>query len=211
MCASVTCEYVLLQGEPGPSGPPGGPGEDGERVSEKLQFHTCLLCFLQHFLCFCISLSCVTELRLQSHLSHLLIIIIGKSRASVFNSVLTYWPFEQLVEFHSHHSLSQSVLSLLFFPPIISLSSPLYPQPMQPDPLSLLLLLLPAFPSSLKPRSADTHRSLTSPSIVIHSTLWPVLSLSQGDDGEIGPRGLPGEPVSDHLYYHLASHWQIVG
>lgn len=24
-------------------------------------------------------------------------------------------------------------------------------------------------------------------------------SLSQGDDGEIGPRGLPGEPVSDHM------------
>lgn len=29
------------------------------------------------------------------------------------------------------------------------------------------------------------------------------LSLSQGDDGEIGPRGLPGEPVSDRMYYHL--------
>lgn len=148
MCASVKCECVLLQGEPGPTGPPGGPGEDGERVNEKPQFHTCLLCFLQHFLCSCISLRCVTELRLQSHLSHLLIIIIGKSRISVFNSILTYSPFDLLVEFHSHHSLSQSVLSILIiiiiFLLLISLSSPLYPQPMQPDPLSPCYFFLPS-------------------------------------------------------------------
>lgn len=37
-------------------------------------------------------------------------------------------------------------------------------------------------------------------SFIICFSLWPILFFSQGDDGEIGPRGLPGEPVSDHMY-----------
>lgn len=49
--------------------------------------------------------------------------------------------------------------------------------------------------------SHATHISLSS--ILIHRllfTLTRALFFSQGDDGEIGPRGLPGEPVSDHMY-----------
>lgn len=49
--------------------------------------------------------------------------------------------------------------------------------------------------------SHATHISLSS--IIIHRlllTLTCSLFFFQGDDGEIGPRGLPGEPVSDHLY-----------
>lgn len=49
--------------------------------------------------------------------------------------------------------------------------------------------------------SPSTHISLSS--VLIHRlilTLTNSLFFSQGDDGEIGPRGLPGEPVSDHMY-----------
>lgn len=49
---------------------------------------------------------------------------------------------------------------------------------------------------------------LTFSSIIIHCLFHSLTCsfLSQGDDGEIGPRGLPGEPVSDHIYYHSVLH-----
>lgn len=76
---------------------------------------------------------------------------------------------------------------------------------MQLDPPSPLRLH-PDFLLSLEPRS--TFFSLSLSSIIIRRLFGALTrslspSLSQGDDGEIGPRGLPGEPVSDHTHYRI--------
>lgn len=52
-----------------------------------------------------------------------------------------------------------------------------------------------------------THTSSPPLSFIASSTVWPAPSLSQGDDGEIGPRGLPGEPVSGSMpFYSVWPH-----
>ena len=60
-------------------------------------------------------------------------------------------------------------------------------------------MVLPSFHLSIDPYYSVAIYFLVLP----HFLTYSGFSVSQGDDGEIGPRGLPGESVSDHIHLYV--------
>lgn len=187
--------FVARQGEPGPHGPPGGPGEDGERVRHSFPYFF------------------FSDLLLQPHRRSALTCEEFYCHLTEKNLNWLQWTLLSRHKPAHTHTHAQKIPSSLLAPTPLSPWYVLISTHLNlSQPCSLAatadatwspVLLLPrlsviSLTCSLCPSFLHYH------SLSVHCSDLRCLSLSlfaQGDDGEIGPRGLPGEPVSDHVHY----------